>query len=50
MAANRAQFKKVNTANYSASTLQNIASKKPELSIVGNEIGKNKGSTKKVFL
>lgn len=49
MANNRATYKKVNTANYGNKVLENIGSKKPELSIVGNVIGQNKGSTKKVY-
>jgi hypothetical protein len=49
MVSNRAQFKKVNTANYSAKTLENIGSKKPELSIVGAEIARNHGSKKLVY-
>jgi hypothetical protein len=49
MSKNNATYKKVNTANYSANTLQNIGSKKPELSIVGAEISRNGGSTKKIF-
>lgn len=44
MASNRAQFKKVNTANFSAGTLQAIGSRKPELAIVGAEIARNGGS------
>jgi len=49
MSKNNAQYKKVNTANYGNKVLENIGSKKPELSIVGNVIGQNKGSTKKIF-
>jgi hypothetical protein len=44
-----AKFKPVNTAGYSKDTLQNIASKKPELSIVGAEIARNKGTKKLVY-
>ena len=49
MAKNRATYKPVNTIGWSAKQLENIGSKKPELTIVGNEIGRNKGSTKKVY-
>jgi hypothetical protein len=44
-----AKFKPVNTAGYSTKTLENIASKKPELSIVGAEIARNKGTKKLVY-
>lgn len=45
---NRAQYKKVNTANFSASALQNIGSPKPELSVVASAIRANGGRTKKL--
>jgi hypothetical protein len=40
--------KKVNTANFSAKTLENIGSRKPELSAVGAAISANGGRTKKL--
>ncbi|MFI5406163.1 MAG: hypothetical protein ACHQ1D_06580 [Nitrososphaerales archaeon] len=46
---NRANYKAVNTANYSNKVLENIASKKPELSIVGAAISKNGGTKKLVY-
>jgi len=44
-----ARKKLVNTANYSNKVLENIGSRKPELSIVGAEIARNKGTKKIVY-
>lgn len=44
-----AKKKLVNTVGWSAKELEGIGSKKPELSIVGAEISRNKGTTKKVY-
>jgi hypothetical protein len=44
-----ARKKLVNTIGWNENQLQNIASKKPELSIVGSEISRNKGTKKIVY-
>jgi hypothetical protein len=41
--------KLVNTIGWSGNELGNIASKKPELSIVGAEISRNKGTKKLIY-
>ena len=44
-----AQFKKVNTANFSKQSLQNIGSPKPELNVVASAIRANGGTKKLVY-